>query len=528
VSAEQVTPSAVFGLTVYNGEDHLAEALESLLVQTRCDFTVVVVDDCSTDRTEEISLRYAKLDPRVVYERNDRQLGLVRNWRRAFDLAGERFPGAPYFAWASDHDVWHPRWLEMLAAELDAHSEAVLAYPFGVRIDDFGAEYPTRERRFDTAGLAGRAERVRRAGREMTAAGEMIYGLARRAALERCGAFPLVVLPDRLHLARLAVEGEFRQVQRRLWYRRYRAGVVMSNARQRRAAFPDGAPLWVYLPWWLTHTFLFARSLAGDATRTRLAAVFLRESVRHAHERRRERVQRDRRWRRRERRRWYRGLARTALQRVGAFDVLRGHASHEIHPPDRAAEEQQAGDAKADTLRVSDALAALERADLLDDLAEPGTVVLEVGGGSSVDLGDQLKSRFPALVYAVVPREELGSAPLERIKLAVSIASLENLPEREVEACVGRLHELGVPALYSFERESTGLRAALGHSYWLRDVWVPSQRNEGRRERKPDPTAGPVPRPPGQYQHLVGRRRLIPGAPGTGWRLNRRPGRPIL
>src|SRR5207248_672007 len=117
-----------------------------------------VVDDCSTDATADICARYAALDPRVSLARNDRQLGLVRNWRRAFELAGERHPSARYFAWASDHDVWGPRWLERLAAELDAHEEAVLAYPLAVRIDDAGSEYPTRERLFDTEGVADSRE----------------------------------------------------------------------------------------------------------------------------------------------------------------------------------------------------------------------------------------------------------------------------------------------------------------------------------------------------------------------------------
>ena len=71
-----------------------------------------------------------------MYERNEQLLALVQNWRRAFDLARRRFPAAPYFAWVSDHDVWHPEWLRTLGAELDAHPEAVLAYPLGVRIDD--------------------------------------------------------------------------------------------------------------------------------------------------------------------------------------------------------------------------------------------------------------------------------------------------------------------------------------------------------------------------------------------------------
>ena len=284
----------MFGLTTFNGQEHLAESIESLLRQTRDDLAIVVVDDGSTDRTAAIAGRYAELDPRVSYVRNDNQLGLVRNWRRALRLAAERFPEAPYFAWASDHDLWHPEWLETLAAELDEHPEAVLAYPVTVRIDDAGSEYPTRTRLFDTAGETDRELRLRRVAGGMRNAGEMIYGLMRRDALERAGPFPLVVLPDRLQLLRLALEGEFRQVERRLWYRRYRAGVVMTNSRQRATSFPDGAPLAAYLPWWLTHSANFGRG--------RLGALVLHESARTAWDRARERGRRKRRWRRRERR----------------------------------------------------------------------------------------------------------------------------------------------------------------------------------------------------------------------------------
>jgi hypothetical protein len=296
------TAGAVFGLAAYNGEAHVAETVESLLTQTRQDIAVVIVDDCSTDRTGEICRRYAELDPRVSYERNDRQLGLVRNWRRAFEFAGRLHPDAAYFAWASDHDVWAPHWLERLSAELDGHQEAVLAYPLAVRIDEAGSEYPTRERLFDTAGVADPRERLRSVAGELRGAGEMVYGLMRRSAMERTGAYPLTLLADRLYLVRLALEGEFRQVPERLWYRRFRAGVQMSNARQRRAAFPNGAPVAAYVPWWLTHPVDLARETGSAA----LAAELVRQSLRTAYTRRRDRVRRDLRWRRRH-----------ALERVG-------------------------------------------------------------------------------------------------------------------------------------------------------------------------------------------------------------------
>jgi hypothetical protein len=290
-----VVPSTVFGLAAHNGADHLAEALESLLTQTRSDLAIVVVDDCSTDSTGEIARRYAELDARVGYVRNERRLGLVRNWRRAFAHACELHPQARYFAWASDHDVWGSRWLERLAAELDAHPEAALAYPLAVRVDDAGSEYPTRERPFETAGVADPRERLRRVAGELRGAGEMVYGLMRRSAVEAAGPFPLAVLADRLFLVRLALEGEFRQVRERLWYRRFRTGVTMSNKRQRRAAFPDGAPLVAFAPWWLGHPVLLARETGS----TGLAAQLVRDSLRTAYARKQERVRRELRWRRR-------------------------------------------------------------------------------------------------------------------------------------------------------------------------------------------------------------------------------------
>jgi hypothetical protein len=422
---ETAAPSTVFGLAAYNGDAHLAEALESLLTQTRGDLAVVVVDDASTDRTGEIAQRYAELDPRVSYDRNERQLGLVRNWRRAFELAGERHPGAMYFAWASDHDVWGAHWLERLTAELDGRPEAVLAYPLAVRVDDHGSEYPTRERVFDTAGVEDPRERVRRVAGELRGAGELVYGLMRRSAAERCGPFPLAVLADRLFLVRLALEGEFLQVGERLWYRRFRAGVRMTNARQRRRAFPQGAPPAAYAPWWVTHPVLLARS-----TSAAVGADLARAALRTAYVRRSDRIRRDLRWRRRH-----------AAERLG----LRKRPVRT--PPTESAPR-----------------------------LEPGVDVLELGTG------------------------ELRAAD---VALSVGYFDERDDPEGVIE----RLHELGVPEIYSVDRESPALREALGRFYWLHQLWLESG------GRKPDPLRGPVPITHGEVRHLVGRRRLLAPLP---------------
>ena len=104
----------VIGAILFNHADELREALESVLAQTYEDFALLLVDDQSTDETPAIAGEYAALDARVTYIRNAERLGMIGNSVRAFDLARERHPDAEYFAWSSDHDLWHPRWLQQM------------------------------------------------------------------------------------------------------------------------------------------------------------------------------------------------------------------------------------------------------------------------------------------------------------------------------------------------------------------------------------------------------------------------------
>ena len=53
-------------------------------------------------------------------------------------------------------------------------------------------------------------------------------------------------------LSEVSLLGQFKQVAEVLWYRRF-AG-IFSLARQRGFYFPEGAPAYSYLPWWLMHT----------------------------------------------------------------------------------------------------------------------------------------------------------------------------------------------------------------------------------------------------------------------------------
>jgi glycosyltransferase involved in cell wall biosynthesis len=244
-------PRVIIGSPLFNHADHFREAIESILGQTFTDFALVLVDDVSNDATPEIAREYAGRDERVSYVRNAERLGLVDNSRKAFAIARERHPEADYFAWTSDHDLWHPRWLQQLVDALDADPDVLFAYPLNRRIGPAGDLLKRKPWSFDTSGVTNRWTRLRSGIREMRA-GNMVYGLYRVGSLERAGVYRRVVVPDRLLVAELSLYGQCKQVPEVLWFRRW-YGRVFSLERQRSNFFPRGRPLYSYCPWWIAH-----------------------------------------------------------------------------------------------------------------------------------------------------------------------------------------------------------------------------------------------------------------------------------
>lgn len=282
------TPRAVIGIPVYNHAHKLRQALDSILQQTNTDFRIIVCDDRSSDATPEIVAEYVRKDPRVSYHPNEKRLGYIGNARRCFDLAYQLYPDAPFFAWGSDHDVWHERWLEALMSALEAHPDAVLACPFVQRIDADDAILPVRTREVTTVGQPRSLQRFRKTFNEISA-GNMVYGLMRSDALKKIDGLPWHVLPDRLLLVELSLYGTMITVPEYLWFRRYRG--LASRDRQISASFLDGRPpAYIKLPWGLAHSgHLFHKLVVspsdtapvGPFTGAGYSLLYLILSIRH-------------------------------------------------------------------------------------------------------------------------------------------------------------------------------------------------------------------------------------------------------
>jgi glycosyltransferase involved in cell wall biosynthesis len=250
----RATPVGI-GMTLHNRARYLEDAIDSLLAQSYRNFTLVLVDDGSTDETEVIARRYAQSDERVEYFRLPERRGMISAWRTAFERVSEH--GVRYFAWASDHDKWHPRWLESLLKVLDDHPDVVLAYPLTQRIDSQGTPLAKPARQFETFGVSDRDSRWQLLNRsDAVSAGDIVYGLMRTDAVRAAGVFRDVLCPDRLLVAELTLQGQIRQIPAALWYRRQFA--EGSVERQRSTLFVPGTrpPLRFTPPW-----YMHARSL---------------------------------------------------------------------------------------------------------------------------------------------------------------------------------------------------------------------------------------------------------------------------
>ena len=94
-------------MSVYNGEDYLSEAIESVLNQTFKDFELIVINDCSTDGTSEILNRFAQIDSRVKVHNNEVNLRLPSSLNKAISLAQGK-----YIARMDADDICLPERLE--------------------------------------------------------------------------------------------------------------------------------------------------------------------------------------------------------------------------------------------------------------------------------------------------------------------------------------------------------------------------------------------------------------------------------
>ena len=115
---------------VFNGEQFIGQTLESIARQTLRPDRVIVLDNCSTDRTEEIARNFPGL--RCEFIRNPANLGLFGNLNRCLEFAGQ----TEFLQILHADDMIEPRFYEVMTALLGKGGGRGLAWSLDERIDE--------------------------------------------------------------------------------------------------------------------------------------------------------------------------------------------------------------------------------------------------------------------------------------------------------------------------------------------------------------------------------------------------------
>lgn len=126
-------PRVSIGLPVYNGENYLKDAIDSILSQTFTDFELIISDNASTDRTPDICQAYAVKDPRIRYYRIEQNQGAARNFNRVFELSL-----GGYFKWAAHDDIIASDYISKCVEVLDKDDSIVLCNSKVKFINNYG------------------------------------------------------------------------------------------------------------------------------------------------------------------------------------------------------------------------------------------------------------------------------------------------------------------------------------------------------------------------------------------------------
>ncbi len=113
-------PRVSVHIPCYNSEKYISETIKSVLAQSFGDFELIIINDGSRDRTEEIVKSFQDSRIRYLYQEN-RGLSAARN--RAVSVSGGEF-----IAFLDHDDLWMPDKLEKQIAVFEKDTDIALVY----------------------------------------------------------------------------------------------------------------------------------------------------------------------------------------------------------------------------------------------------------------------------------------------------------------------------------------------------------------------------------------------------------------
>jgi len=207
-------PSVGIGLPVYNNAKHVSKTLDSLLNQSYPNIVIYLSDDCSDDGTDDICQRYAERDNRIIFSRNERNVGANANNRKVLASASTE-----YFMFARGHEILSSNHIADCVPVLEEDETVVLAFVTTKWIGDDDNIIPNKPvGYYDTRGF----DVVTRCALALWGNHDCYYGLSRTDVMKSIRGNEEIIGGDILSLFEKALLGSFAHVSSCVRYRRYR------------------------------------------------------------------------------------------------------------------------------------------------------------------------------------------------------------------------------------------------------------------------------------------------------------------
>ena len=120
-------------MPVFNSEQFVEEAIESILNQSFNDFEFLILDDASTDKSFKIIKDFEKKVPRIKVFQNEKNLGVVGSRNKLINLSKGK-----YIAWLDSDDIAFENRFEEQIKFLEQHPEIGMVGAYPVIIDENG------------------------------------------------------------------------------------------------------------------------------------------------------------------------------------------------------------------------------------------------------------------------------------------------------------------------------------------------------------------------------------------------------
>lgn len=207
-------PLVSIGMPVYNGEDFVGAAVESLLQQQYQNFELIISDNASTDSTPQICRTLAEQCERISYSSNSENIGYLENCNRVAKLAQ-----GDYFIWAGADDLWHPGFIAQLLPVALANPDLALVCCGVERIAPNGEHLYYYNQDHPDTGEMERLERIKtvlRFSSPSAIAGLINTRILSKTDLLRYDTYPT----DMFLLAELSIWGGIKCCPQILFYKR--------------------------------------------------------------------------------------------------------------------------------------------------------------------------------------------------------------------------------------------------------------------------------------------------------------------